>query len=138
MKGRRPGGGWWGGLEKPLEVRTPLCSSSLNPDLVMGGVSLVAPDNIRGSGLIPGLGRSPGGGNGNLFQYSCRKNPTDRGAWQATVHGVTKSQTQVNTLSYTQPVPTAFSVAFDASYKMLSPIPKEFKLKLFNSDYSHV
>ena len=37
---------------------------------------------------IPGLGRSPGEGNGNPLQYSCLKNPVDRGAWQATVHGV--------------------------------------------------
>ena len=44
----------------------------------------------------PGSGRSPGGGNGNPFQYSCLGNPIDRGAWQATVHGVTKSQTQLN------------------------------------------
>ena len=43
--------------------------------------------NTRGVGLTPGLGRSPGGGNGNPFQYSCLKNPVDRGAWQATVHG---------------------------------------------------
>ena len=35
--------------------------------------------------LIPGLGRSPGGGNGNPVQYSCLKNPMDRGAWQTTV-----------------------------------------------------
>ena len=42
---------------------------------------------------FPELGRCPGGGNGNLLQYSCLGNPTDRGAWQATVHGVTKSQT---------------------------------------------
>ena len=38
-------------------------------------------------GLIPGLGRSPGEGNGNPLQYSCLENPMDRGAWQATVHG---------------------------------------------------
>ena len=44
-------------------------------------------------GLIPGLGRSPGGEKGNLFQYSCLENPLDRGARGATVHGVTKSQT---------------------------------------------
>ena len=44
-------------------------------------------------GLIPGLGRSPGGGHGNPLQYSCLENPMDRGAWQATVHGVTKSRT---------------------------------------------
>ena len=39
-------------------------------------------------GLIPGMGRSPGGGNGNPLQYSCWKNPMDRGAWWVTVHGV--------------------------------------------------
>ena len=44
-------------------------------------------------GLIPGSGRSLGEGNGNLLQYSCRGNPTDRGAWWAIVHGVAKSQT---------------------------------------------
>ena len=45
------------------------------------------------AGLICGLGRSPGEGNGNPFQYSCLENPMDREAWQATVHGVTKNQT---------------------------------------------
>ena len=44
-------------------------------------------------GLIPGLGRSPGGGHGNPLQYSCLENPMDRGPWRATVHGVAKSQT---------------------------------------------
>ena len=44
----------------------------------------------RGTVSIPGLGRSPGGGNGNALQYSCLGNPMDRGTWQATVHGVTK------------------------------------------------
>ena len=44
-------------------------------------------------GSIPGSGRSPGGGNGDSLQYSCMGNPMDRGAWQATVHGVAKSQT---------------------------------------------
>ena len=42
---------------------------------------------------IPGPGRSPGEGNGNTLQYSCLENPMDGGTWQATVHGVTKSQT---------------------------------------------
>ena len=46
-------------------------------------------------GLIPGLGRSPGEGNGTPLQYSCLENPMDGGAWQATVHGVAKSQTQL-------------------------------------------
>ena len=44
-------------------------------------------------GSIPGLGRSPAEGNGNPLPYSCLQNSMDRGAWQATVHGVAKSQT---------------------------------------------
>ena len=47
--------------------------------------------DIRDMGLIPGLGMSPGGGHGNPLQYSYLENPMDRGAWQATVHGVTES-----------------------------------------------
>ena len=47
-------------------------------------------------GLIPGSGRSPGGGNGNPLQYSCLENSMDRGAWQATVNGATKNQTQLS------------------------------------------
>ena len=46
-------------------------------------------------GLIPGLGRPPGEGKGYPLQYSCLEKSMDRGAWWATVHGVTKSQTQV-------------------------------------------
>ena len=49
--------------------------------------------DARDVGLIPGLGRSPGERNGNPLQYSCLANPMDRGAWQATVHGVAKSWT---------------------------------------------
>ena len=49
--------------------------------------------DARDVDLTPGLGRSPGEGNGNPLQYSCLENPMDRGAWQAAVHGVTKSQT---------------------------------------------
>ena len=48
-------------------------------------------------GPVPGSGRPPGGGNGNPLQYSCLGNPTDRGAWWATVQGVTKSWTQLST-----------------------------------------
>ena len=44
---------------------------------------------------IPRLGRSPGEGNGNQLQYSCLENSMNRGAWQATVHGITKSQTRL-------------------------------------------
>jgi len=50
------------------------------------------PDSAGGAGIL-GSGRSPGGGNGNLLQYSCLGNPMDRGPWWATVHEVSKSQT---------------------------------------------
>ena len=46
--------------------------------------------NARDPGLIPGLGRSPGNGNGNPFQYSCLENPVDRGVWQVTGHGAVR------------------------------------------------
>ena len=51
-------------------------------------------------GLIPGSGRSPGGGNGNPLKYSCLGNPMDRGAWWAIVHSVAKSQTQLSMHMY--------------------------------------
>ena len=52
--------------------------------------------DIRDSGSISGSGRSSGGGHGNPLQYSCLENHMDRGAWRATVHGVTKSQTRLS------------------------------------------
>ena len=52
--------------------------------------------NAGDPGSIPGLGRSPGEGDGNPLQYYCLENPMDRGAWQATVHGVTKSWTRLS------------------------------------------
>ena len=52
--------------------------------------------NARDPGLIPRSGRSPRGGNGNPLQSSCLENPMDRGAWRATVQGVTKSQTRLS------------------------------------------
>ena len=52
---------------------------------------------------IPGLGRSPGEGHGNMLQYSCLENPTDRGAWRAALHGVAKSQTRLRRLSTHSP-----------------------------------
>ena len=52
--------------------------------------------NVGDLGSIPGLGKSPGGGHGNPLQYSCLENPMDRGAWWATVDGVTKSWTRLN------------------------------------------
>ena len=66
-----------------------MCTSSMG---FLGGSSVVKnlPANAGDMGLIPGLGRSPGEGNGNPLQYSCLENSIDRGAWWATVHGVTK------------------------------------------------
>ena len=52
--------------------------------------------NAGDLGIIPGLGRSPGRERGSPLQYSCLENPIDRGAWQATVHGVTQSRTRLS------------------------------------------
>ena len=59
--------------------------------------------DLRDVGLISGLGRSPGEGNGNPLQYSSLENSMDRGAWWATAHGVAESQTQLSTQIYIWP-----------------------------------
>ena len=64
---------------------------SVSPDGSDGKESMCSEGD---PGSIPGSGRSPGEGNGNPFQYSCLENPMDRGAWWATVHWVSKSQTK--------------------------------------------
>ena len=61
------------------------CTVIMNPPAKVGGT--------RNTGSTPGSGRSPGVGNGNLLQYSCWENHLVRGAWRATVHGVSKSRT---------------------------------------------
>ena len=73
----------WGPFQVVLVVQNPSANAG----------------DIRHSGLIPGSGRSPGGGHGNPPLYSCLENPRDRGAWQATVHGVSKSWAQLKRLS---------------------------------------
>ena len=65
-------------------------------DFPSGSVVKDLPVNAGDSGSIPGLGRCPGEGNGNLLQYSCLENLMDRGACQAIVHGVAKSQTRLS------------------------------------------
>ena len=67
----------------------------LQPMDLPGGTLLKNPPaNAGDTGSVPGLGRSPGEGNGNPLQYSCLWNPVDRGAWRPTAHGVAKSQTR--------------------------------------------
>ena len=70
--------------EQNIKPSAGLCRASLVAQLVK---NLSA---VKETGSIPGLGRSPGGGNGNPLQYSCLENPMNRGAWQATVHGVAR------------------------------------------------
>ena len=60
--------------------------------------------NVEDLGLNPGLGRSPGEGNGYPFQYSCPENSKDREAWKATVHGVAKSRTGLSDFHFTYKV----------------------------------
>ena len=85
------GGAWWATVHGVAKSQTQL-SNSLSlffSDSVVQNPLAKAGD----MGLILGLGRSPGEGNGNPLQYSCLGNPRDRGAWQATVHEVVKSRT---------------------------------------------
>ena len=79
-----------------VSIRMALCVARGFP----GGSELKASAcNVGDLGSIPGLERSPGEGNGNPLQYSCLENPTDRGAWWATLHGVATSQTQLSELT---------------------------------------
>ena len=66
-----------------------------------GSVVKNPPAKAGDVGLTPGLGRSPGGGNGNPLQYSCLENPVDRGAWRSMLCGVAKSQTQLSDWAHT-------------------------------------
>ena len=68
----------------------------MKPDFPDGAVVKSLPAHAADTGSILGLGRSPGEGNGKPLQYSCLENSMDRGAWQATVHGVAKSQTRLS------------------------------------------
>ena len=89
--------------------------------------------DIRDVGSIPGSGRSPGGGYGNPPQYSCLENPMDRGPWQATVHGVTKSQTRLQRIR-TQA--SAFSEATKRNSKQDYDIFLKIKMLLMYFSFS--
>ena len=70
--------------------------SIFKQDLPCSSAGKESASNAEDLGLVPGSERSPGEGNGNPLKYSCLENPMDRGAWQAIVHGVTKSRTQLS------------------------------------------
>ena len=73
-----------------------ICVFYLFCDFPGGSEDKACACNVGDLGSIPGLGRSPGEGNGNPLQYSCLENPMDRGAWRATVHRVAKSPTRLS------------------------------------------
>ena len=91
---RIPRTGEPGGLRvhRVTESQTGLKRVSIHVSAWRGfpGSAKNLPANVGDVDLIPGLGRSPGGGNGNLLQYSYLENSMDREAWQATIHGVTE------------------------------------------------
>ena len=78
-----------------------LTSSLLPWDFPGGSDGKESAYNVGDLGSAPGLGKSTGEENDNPFQYSCLENPMDRGAWQATVHGVEKSWTQMSDFTFT-------------------------------------
>ena len=87
--------------------------------LLVGSEVKASASNAGDLGSIPGLGTSPGEGNGNPLQYSCLENPVDGGAWSATVHRVTKSRTRLSdftlpylTLPYVPSLPAFWRVFF--------------------------
>ena len=100
---------------RPFKVDSCGCKSiftcwlmrDIHTSLGFSGGSVVKnlPAKAGDTGFIPGLGRSPGDGNGSPLQYSCLGNAMDRGAWRATVPGITKSRTQLSKYTCILPVP---------------------------------
>ena len=99
-------------IEHPIQEHRRITVSDRTSDFPETVVVNTCPGAVKGSsevkvsawnsgdpGLIPGLGRSLGEGNGNPLQYSCLENPMDGGAWWATVHGVAKSRTRLSDLT---------------------------------------
>ena len=76
--------------------------------------------NTGDLGSIPGSGRSPGEGHGNSILYSCLENPMDRGAWQATVHGVEKSQTRLSDFTSLYFILAALSFCHCTGFSLVS------------------
>ena len=80
-------------LQRPFQIRQHSRIAGISGVALKNACSA---GDARDMGSILGLGRSPGGGNGNPLQCSCLRNPLDRGPWQATVHGVAKSWTPLS------------------------------------------
>ena len=91
-------------LESPVDCKEikPVNPKRNQPWIFIGGTDTKAPCNAGDPGLIPGWGRSPGGGNGDPLQYSCLKNPMDRRAWQGTVQEASESQIWLKNWACTQ------------------------------------
>ena len=125
---RFPKQGYWSGLPfpspgdlpdpgiEPESLTSPALGSrffyliiSFGEGFPGGSMVKNLPANAGNSGSIPGSGRSPGEGNGNSVQYSCLENPMDRGVWQATVHEVTNSWTQLSDFTHSLPYWFCFS-----------------------------
>ena len=89
------GGAWWATVHRVAKSRTRLSDFTFTFSSSIPGASLVGSDDKESTcstdvGSVSGPGRSPGEKNSNPLQYSCLGNPTDRGAWQVTVHGVAR------------------------------------------------
>ena len=95
LENPRDGGAWWAAIYGIVESQTQLkrLRSSSSSWWLRGEESACNVGDAGDTDLIPGSGRSPGGGNGNPLWYSCLENPMDRGDWQAMIHGVSKSWT---------------------------------------------
>ena len=110
---------WWLLLSKLSSLLSWRLLS--NKDFPGGSDGKESASSVRDLGLIPGSGRSPGEENGNLLQYSWLENSMDRGVWQATVYGVTKSQRQLINSSNKPFVPLTSQCL----------LPREFTSKLY-------
>ena len=100
-------------------------------EFASGSVVKNLPASAGDQGSIPGSGRSPGEGNGNPLQYSCLENPMDRGAWLATVHGVTKKESEATSLSPSK----AFE---ELEVKSTLPAATWWQNHIFNQDWQQV
>ena len=89
----------WSWINQPSLLQIMLQSYSHQDSMVQAQKGFCL--QCRRPGFNPWIGKIPGEGNGNLLQYSCLEDPMDRGAWQATVHGITKSRTQLSDFTIT-------------------------------------